>query len=270
MVDVAKWQPWVVCGDGFDVLGGEPAGIVPLLQVNAKQFQVGANFRFHSPVVTERLVRHLGKVGAFDDDTQRRAAMMEAAGYGPGDGLTDLASIPPFMRWFVNPYGAHTLAAIIHDRLITDRPDGGVLRSDVVADRFFREMLHACGTSFMKRWIMWSAVALRTRYQAGAWKRAKVALWALSSVAGIGGTAWLLASGRPLLAAFYGLALLLVAGVLWGRQWGAAVFAAIGLPFIGPAAALVLLATGAFWLLDLAAKRWDKPLPSDSRPLNPP
>ncbi|MFN0029837.1 MAG: hypothetical protein ACKV2O_22000 [Acidimicrobiales bacterium] len=89
-----------------------------------------------------------------------------------------------------------------------------------------------------------------------------MALWALSSVAGIGGTAWLLATGRPLLAVVYGLALLLVAGVLWGRQWGAAVVAAIGLPFIAPAVALVLLATGALCVLDLAAKRWDKPLPN--------
>ncbi|MFN0029836.1 MAG: DUF1353 domain-containing protein [Acidimicrobiales bacterium] len=154
MADVGKWQPWVVCGDGFEVLGNEPAGMVPLLQVDAKRFRVGAKFRFTSPAVTERLVGHLGKVGAFDDDIQRRTAIAEAAGYGPNDGCTDLASIPPFVRWIVNSYGTHTLAAIIHDRLITDWPDGGVLRSDVVADRFFREMLHACHTSFMRRWIM--------------------------------------------------------------------------------------------------------------------
>ncbi len=31
------------------------------------------------------------------------------------------------------------------DEQITDEPNGGSLHSDVVADRFFREMLHACG-----------------------------------------------------------------------------------------------------------------------------
>jgi hypothetical protein len=102
---------------------------------------------------------------------------------------------------------------------------------------------------------------LRTRWKAGGWKRAKVVAWALSSVIGIGGTVWLLAAGQPLAAIGLGLGLLLLAGVLWGRQWGAAVFAAIALPWIGPAAALALVATGVFWLLDRVVRRFDSPFP---------
>lgn len=264
-----QWHPWVVCDAGFEVrsdrstggVSGAVPGVVPLLQLDATRFRVGAAFRFRNAVVAARLVRHLAKVGAFDDDQQRRTAVDAASTYTPAEGTTDLASIPRFMRWFVNTYGNHTLAAIIHDQLITSQHNGGALRSDVVADRFFREMLHACGTSFMTRWIMWSAVALRTRAKADRWTQAKLGLWALSSVAGIGGTIWLVAEGRPWLAAGYGLALLVLAGALWGRQWGAAVFAALALPFIVPAAALVLLATGAFWVFDLLVKRWDAPLP---------
>lgn len=255
-----------MCGAGFEVRArdGAAAGVVPLLQVDDTNFEVGAAFRFRNTAVADRLVAHLAKIGAFDTDAQRRAAVQEASTYEPRRGRTDLASIPRFMRWFANTYGNHTLAAILHDELITEKANGGALHSDVVADRFFREMLHACGTSFMTRWIMWSAVALRTRASADRPTQLKLALWALSSVAGIGGTVAWLAAGRPVLGVLYGLAALVVAGALWGRQWGAAVFAAIALPFIVPAGMLVLLATGAFWLLDLAIKRWDKPLPRDS------
>ena len=88
----------------------------------------------------------------------------------PSD-VTDMASIPPFMRWFVNNYGRHSLAAIIHDRLITDgAPNSGVLGSDSLSDCFFREMMGVAGVPWLKRWIMWSAVAMRTRWAARGWR----------------------------------------------------------------------------------------------------
>jgi hypothetical protein len=265
-----SWQPWIVCPEsGFEVWSDTAPAVVSLRQVDARRFAVGARFRFRQPRVTEKLVVHMGKVGAFDTDEQRREAIAAASDYGPDDSLTDLASIPQFLRWFANSYGEHTLAAIIHDRLITSTPNGGCLHSDVVADRFFREMLHGCGTPFVKRWVMWTAVALRTRWKAGGWKRAKVAAWALSSVVGIGGTIWLLVAGQPLAAIALGFGLLLVAGVLWGRQWGAAIFAAIALPWIGPAAALALVATAVFWLLDRLARRFDAPFPVPPPELRP-
>ena len=219
-------------------------------QTDPKTFEVGARFRFRNTTVENRVVRHLGKVGAFNDDEQRRTAFLAAASYRPADGSTDLASIPQFMRWLVNTYGVHTLAAIIHDKLITEEPNKGDLHSDVVSDRFFREMLQACGMPSLLRWIVWTAVALRTRWAAGTFTRAKVLLWAVSCVVGIGGTIAIAASGHWLLAIAFGAACLVVAAGLWGRQWGAAVVAAIALPFIVPVAVLVLVAQAVFWGFD--------------------
>lgn len=246
-----RWHSWVVPGTaGFEVFGDEAAGLVPLRQIDATNFQVGARFRFRDEMVERRVVHHLGKVGAFDNEEQRRQAFHAAAGYRPTDGPTDLASIPRLMCWLVNTYGVHTLAAIIHDKLITEQPNGGQLRSDVVSDRFFREMLDKCGMPFFLRWIVWTAVAMRTRWAGGTYKRAKMVLWGLSSVIGIVGSIWLAASSRWLGALAFGAAWLLVAALLWGRQWGAAVFAAIALPVIVPAAVPVLAATGFFTALD--------------------
>ncbi|MEO7370810.1 MAG: DUF1353 domain-containing protein [Ilumatobacteraceae bacterium] len=246
-----RWHSWVVPGTaGFEVFGDHAAGLVPLRQIDATNFQVGARFRFRDQTVEDRVVHHLGKVGAFDDEKQRRQAFHAAAGYRPADGPTDLASIPRLMRWLVNTYGVHTLAAIIHDKLITEKANSGQLRSDVVSDRFFREMLGMCGMPFFLRWIVWTAVAMRTRWAAGTYTRAKMILWGLSSVIGIVGSIWLAASGRWLGALAFGAVWLLAAAALWGRQWGAAVFAAIALPVIVPAAVPVLAATAFFSMLD--------------------
>ena len=103
----------------------------------------------------------------------------------PEEPETDLASIPTFMRWFVNTYGLHTLAALLHDNLIVDTPNGGALESDTLSDRFFREMMRCCDVKFLKRWIMWAAVAMRTRWAAGGIRRVSVVVWGVLSAAGI-------------------------------------------------------------------------------------
>jgi hypothetical protein len=48
---------------------------------------------------------------------------------------TDLTSVPGPLRWFVNTYGAHTPAALIHDRLIGIE-NGPSDLTDVLADRY--------------------------------------------------------------------------------------------------------------------------------------
>ena len=238
-----------------EIHGLANAGLLPLLQVSATEFEIGARLRFRNPTVERRVVEHLTKLGVFDDVAEREAAVQRAASYEPRDGTTDLASIPQFMRWLVNTYGRHTLAAIIHDKLITTTPNGGALRSDVVSDRFFREMLGAAGMPFFLRWVVWTAVALRSRWSAGAAKRLKVLLWGLTSIVGIVGTIALLANDQAVAAFGFGAGLLLVAAALWGRQWGAAVVAAIALPWIAPAVVVVLIATVFFWLLDRIGRR---------------
>lgn len=261
------WHPWAVCPQGgFEVFGPDSRGRVPLNQYDDRHFYVGAPFRFANDAVKERVVGHMRKIGVFADDGQRAEAFDLAAGYrlpddgSDGDG-TDLASIPRPLRWLLDSYGVHTLAAVLHDKLIVRQRDEGALKSDVVADRFFREMLHACGMPLFLRWTAWSAVALRTRWAAGGWKKIKVVLWGVASVAGIGGTAAIAAQGHPVWALLYGLALLGVAGALWGRQWGAAIFAAITLPWVVPALLVVLGAIGVLGVLDKVGGRFDKPLP---------
>ena len=192
-------------------------------------------------------------VDGADLDAKRAAAYDRAVDYQPGRGddkLTDLASVPSFLRWFVNSYGKHTLAAIIHDDQIAKKRDTGSLGSDVVADRLFREMLRACGTPMFMSWVMWTAVALRTRWNAGGRKRAQLLGWAATSAAGMGGTALLFATGRRPWALLWAAVTIAIAGLLWGRQWGAAVVAAISLPLMAPAAALVLVARFGLWVLD--------------------
>ena len=139
------------------------------------------------------------------------------------------------MRWFESSYGAHTLAAVLHDDLIVDEPNGGPLGSDTLSDTFFREMMKAAGVPWLKRWIMWAAVALRTRWAAGGIRRVSVFVWILLSSAGI--TAFFWAVGSTLLdwngpdvwlLLSIALPLPFVAAGLWGRQYGAGIIAAAG------------------------------------------
>ena len=81
---------------------------------------------------------------------------------------TDLASIPPFLTWLVPKDGRHTPAAILHDALI-----GGTVGvdyqtsteeqvDDAHADYVFREAMKDLGVRWLRRWLMWCAVTLRT------------------------------------------------------------------------------------------------------------
>ncbi len=81
---------------------------------------------------------------------------------------TDLASIPPFLTWLVPKDGRHTPAAILHDALIggvegTDYQTSTAGQvSDAHADYVFREAMRDLEVRWLRRWLMWAAVALRT------------------------------------------------------------------------------------------------------------
>ena len=81
---------------------------------------------------------------------------------------TDLASAPGPLRWYLGTYGSHTPAVLIHDRLIPV-PDGIPNMTEQYSDRFLRFMLQGLGMLWLKRWIMWAGVALRTRWASGDW-----------------------------------------------------------------------------------------------------
>ena len=115
-------------------------------------------------------------------DTDTSEVVTVAPGF-----VTDFASVPQPLWWWAAPWGRHGRAAIVHDYLyqlgsVTD-PLAGALRrpSKAEADRIFRQAMgvldvvilsrsrwRRLGPLFqvrlalaaVKRWLMWSAVAL--------------------------------------------------------------------------------------------------------------
>jgi hypothetical protein len=231
----ASWRPWRVApSSGFEV--DNPDGVIGLVQIDRKRFLVDSPFRFADDAVITMLTDHLERSGKSAQEA--KDAVEDARTYTPNtENPTDLASVPRYMRWFESSYGLHTLAAIIHDDLIVKKPNGGPLGDDTLSDRFFRDMMKSAGVPWLERWIMWSAVALRSRWAVGGIRRLSVVLWVLLSATGITTFVWAAASGNwaaVLLAA----ALPLAAAFLWGEQYGAGLVAATAAVWILPAAAL--------------------------------
>ena len=75
----------------------------------------------------------------------------------PAGFRTDFASVPRVVTWLVPRFGAYTLAAILHDWLVTEG-----IRSEVVsareADGLFRRVMRESGVPVLRRWIMWAGV----------------------------------------------------------------------------------------------------------------
>lgn len=166
----------------------------------------------------------------------------------PGDlPSTDLASVPAPMRWWVNTYGRHTPAALIHDRFI-GLPEGlpqilidsGIEEPEI--DRYFRFMLGDSGVGFIQRWVMWSAVALRTRWTAGGLRRGGIVVWVALAAVGLFGAIWAALSGAVVVLLALVLAPWPAARASWGRQWGAGVVASyLVFPLLVPIAISVAL-----------------------------
>jgi hypothetical protein len=254
-----SWRRWRVAPDsGFEVR--HENGDVGLIQIDRKQFLVESPFRFADDNVITMLRARLVRNGTTEQAA--RDAVEDARTFTPrAENPTDLASIPRYMRWFESPYGAHTLAAILHDDLIVDEPNAGPLEDDTLSDRFFREMMKSAGVPWLKRWIMWSAVALRTRWAVGGIRRLSVVVWLFLSAVGITSFGWAVGSATfgwddpvdtwALLVV--ALVLPLLAAFLWGRQYGASIVAAIAALWILPAAALAGLGYLVYLLLERAA-----------------
>ncbi len=255
------WTPWVVA-PCFEVEGDEAT--VVLRQVSAQVFEVPTTFRF-SGLAELADVRAL-LAGTVEDPALVDAALDDARTFPAGSERTDLASIPRFLTWFENKYGRHTLAAIIHDRLIlSGNPNAGALGSDALADRFFRLMLLASGVPLLKAWIMWAAVAMRTRWAAGGVRRWLLIAWVMLATLGIATFVSWIGVVTWNWAAPFGLGattLLLIAAVmpvlsapLWGNQYVASGVAAIAALWILPPALFALIGFGIYRLLEATATR---------------
>jgi hypothetical protein len=255
-----SWSAWRAApSSGFEV--SAPGGEVGLTQIDATQFLVTKPFRFSSNGVEKLLVDRLVRAG--NSEAQARDHVDKARTFVPTlENPTDLASIPQYMRWFESSYGLHTLAAILHDELIVGKPNGGQLGSDTLSDRFFREMMRAAGVPWLKRWIMWAAVALRTRWAAKGIRRVSVVAWTILALVGLTSFVWaagsaLLGWGHPLDPwVLLAIAVLLpfAAAPLWGKQYGGGLVAAIAGAWILPAAVFGGLGYVVYALLERLAK----------------
>jgi hypothetical protein len=70
---------------------------------------------------------------------------------------TDFASVPRVVVWLIPRFGRYTLAAVLHDWLVTDGIAGGAVSSRD-ADGLFRRVLHELGVPPVRRWLMWCGV----------------------------------------------------------------------------------------------------------------
>ena len=82
----------------------------------------------------------------------RRDTFVVPAGF-----LTDFASVPRLAVWLFPRFGRYTLAAVLHDWLVTDGLAGGVV-SPRDADGLFRRVLRESDVPPVRRWLMWTGV----------------------------------------------------------------------------------------------------------------
>lgn len=255
--NIDEWTPWIV-DHHFEVQG--PSDTVTLCQVTAKDFAVPSTFRFVDRATLESLAESLRTQAEPGADID--AMIDDARTFPESSEQTDLASIPRFLTWFENKYGRHTLAAIIHDRLIlSGDPNLGALRSDTLSDRFFRMMMIAAGVPPLKAWIMWAAVAMRTRWAAQGLRRWSLVLWVLLATAGI--TMFAAFVGTivfdwddpfglsPAVLGTIALIMPLLSAPLWGQQWGASFIAAVAAVWILPPAVGALLGFIVYRILEV-------------------
>lgn len=132
----------------------ENSGPGIVLQVlGPRSFRLISSFRYQD--------RELGTVEVAADDTSF---------------TTDLASVPWVSAWYISPLGRHLPAAVLHDALICDpdhptyRTRDGVTASVEQADRIFLEAMAASGTPLLRRYVMWSAVRIKSAAGPQPWR----------------------------------------------------------------------------------------------------
>lgn len=80
--------------------------------------------------------------------------------------VTDFATVPWFLQWFVPRTGVWTLAAVLHDWLITHGIPMGLVSSRD-ADGIFRRVLREEGVDPVRQWLMWAAVRVAAPFNEG-------------------------------------------------------------------------------------------------------
>ena len=231
-----------------------------LQQVATKEFLLGTTVRFIGPKT--------GLEGRIPDSAIaviREATPENIAGPNERPSSTDLASVPTPLQWLVSRYGVHTPAALVHDRFIgmksKEKESIGVeALTDAYTDRYFRFMLEALDVRWLRRWMMWAAVAMRTRWASGWPKRIMMIVWLLASVTGIGVAVAGIATGNWWWVIASSVAPLLFA-LLWDRQYGAGLVAAYTAIWVLPPTVLGAIGYGIYRLLEgIAGKLRQQPV----------
>jgi hypothetical protein len=75
----------------------------------------------------------------------------------PAGFRTDFATVPRVVTWLVPRFGTYTLAAILHDWLVSEGIRTGVVSSPE-ADGIFRRVMRESGVPVLRRWLMWAGV----------------------------------------------------------------------------------------------------------------
>jgi hypothetical protein len=226
--------PWL----GSFKVEGDPSGGIRLEQVDTKHFEL------HSTV------RYIGRRTGLEDYLSEDA-LTEIRVVSPEKlPTTDLTSVPGVLRWFAGRYGVHTPAALIHDWLIP-QPSTPVIpgMTDQYADRYFRFMLEDLGVPVIRRWLMWAAVAARSRWQQGLLQKMFLTVWFIASVAGMAAFIYGWVDGNILLVVAAALAPFIFA-LLWQRQYGAGIVAAYSAPWIVPPTIFALAGYGVYLMLE--------------------
>lgn len=218
------------------------AARIRLEQLAARSFVLESSMRFRAPF----------PLGDIPDAALHLAPadLIPPTGGAPDpDALatTDLASVPGLFRWFLSTYGVHTPAALLHDRLVGGARVAGV--SHTQAGRLFRLMLEALGVPFLRRWLMWAAVAFGTRWRAKGRARLLVGLWAVLALAGMSTFVWAAVTGNWIVAAIAAVAPV-PAAALWGEQYGAGLVGAYSAIWLAPPTVLGAMGYGVYWCIE--------------------
>lgn len=83
----------------------------------------------------------------------------------PDDFVTDFASVPKLLRWFVPKYGKYNKATVLHDFLCKEASAGRFDRA--AADGIFRRSMRELGVGYLRRRLMWVGVRLGGKLKGG-------------------------------------------------------------------------------------------------------
>lgn len=201
----------------------------------------------------------------------------------PAGFRTDLTSVPPVFQWLVPAIGVHLPAALIHDGLVLDSGEPvshiGPKVTREQADRIFRDGMRDGGTPLIRRWLIWTAVAVATAWAATTlrvrWRAAVVLTVGVVTMLGVAATlnlfgVWHIVpwmgnrsvAVQLLLGAAFAVMVPVVLCLLWGRMLRAGLILGWALAFLLHVTAVVALVLGAYLVLERVASLFDHRSPS--------